>query len=306
MTKTTLKRAGLVGKSLLLMATAYGGNTKQAPADAHQKVLIGVTTLLHQGTFTDTSASQMSQPDSTYLHLQEFFESEATAAPKVRLNAKVAPYVKTYLKQNEESLEKIRSRNQNTFKLIETIFRQYNLPTELKYLAVIESKLKTTAVSKVGAVGPWQFMPATARALGLKITSKYDERRHFYKSTVAAAKYLRDLYNQYEDWLLVIAAYNGGPGTVNKAIRYSGSRNFWRLQQFLPAETRHHVKRFIGAHYFFEEEGSLVTLTKQETEAYQKAMDKFIAERNCNWEELRTLIEGMEAEPEAISVAKGK
>jgi membrane-bound lytic murein transglycosylase D len=100
----------------------------------------------------------------------------------------------------------------------------------LKYLAVIESELKPTATSWVGAVGPWQLMPATARLLGLKVSHKVDERTNYQKSTHAAAIYLKDLYTEFGDWLLVIAAYNGGAGNVYSAIRKSGSRNFWKLR----------------------------------------------------------------------------
>ncbi|HUQ97016.1 MAG TPA: lytic transglycosylase domain-containing protein, partial [Chitinophagaceae bacterium] len=123
--------------------------------------------------------------------------------------------------------------------------------------------------------GPWQLMPTTARELGLRVSKKTDERKQYYKSTTAAAKYLRDLYSEYGDWLLVIAAYNAGPGNVNKAIRKAGSRNFWKLQAFLPAETRGHVKRFIGTHYFFEDAGSETTLTKAEAKAHCEALARF-------------------------------
>jgi membrane-bound lytic murein transglycosylase D len=142
---------------------------------------------------------------------------------------------------------------------------KYGLPAELKYLAVIESELKSTATSWAGAVGPWQLMPETARVLGLKVNRKVDERKSYTKSTNAAALYLRDLYNEFGDWLLVIAAYNGGPANVYAAIKKSqGSRNFWKLQYYLPAETRMHVKKFIGTHYVFEGQGSVTTLTKAE------------------------------------------
>ena len=161
------------------------------------------------------------------------------------------------------------------FKTIEDIFGKYGLPAELKYLAVVESYLKTNAVSRVGAKGMWQLMPTTARELGLKVNSKYDERTHFYKSTVAAAKYLKDLHKEFGDWLLVIAAYNGGPGTVYNAIKKSGSRNFWTLQNYLPMESRAHVKRYIGTHYYFEGKGGLTTMTKAETIKYNKAMEDF-------------------------------
>lgn len=160
------------------------------------------------------------------------------------------------------------------FILIDSVFENYELPSQLKYLAVVESKLKTTAVSRVGAAGLWQFMPATGKIFGLKTTSKYDERKNAYKSTVAAAKYLKQLHGYLNDWLLVVAAYNGGLGTVYKAIKQSGSRDFWKLQYHLPAETRMHVKRFIGTHSYFEKQASLVVLTKAETIGYIKLLNE--------------------------------
>jgi membrane-bound lytic murein transglycosylase D len=199
------------------------------------------------------------------------------AAPEVQLNKQATKFVKNYLVEEEESLSKVKERSKPYFKLIDTILTKYGLPVELKYLAVIESDLKTTAVSRVGAKGMWQLMPQTARELGLKITKKNDERTQVYKSTVAAAKYLKDLYAEFGDWLLVMAAYNGGPGKVYIAIRKSGSRNFWVLQNYLPAESRGHVKRFISTHYYFEGKGSITTLTKSEAIAYNKELAEFRA-----------------------------
>jgi membrane-bound lytic murein transglycosylase D len=163
--------------------------------------------------------------------------------------------------------------------MMDSVFTLYHLPTELKYLAVIESELKATAVSHVGAVGPWQLMASTARDLSLKVKGKYDERKNYNKSTVAAAKYLRDLYNQFGDWLLVIASYNSGPGKVLTAIKKSGSHNFWVLQNYLPAETRGHVKRFIATHYYFEGYGSITTLTKTEVMSYKRSVSIFITKQ---------------------------
>jgi membrane-bound lytic murein transglycosylase D len=102
------------------------------------------------------------------------------------------------------------------------------------------------------------------------VNRSVDERRNFTRSTQAAAKYLKSLYKVYGDWLLVLAAYNGGPGKVNTAIRKSGSTNFWDLQNFLPAESRKHVKKFIATHYIMEGEAGLTTLTKHETEAWKQ------------------------------------
>ena len=200
--------------------------------------------------------------------------------PPIRLNKQAAKFTDDYIARNTEMLEKIKAKSSNTFTVIDAVLCKYQLPVELKYLAVIESQLKTTARSKVGAVGTWQFMPATARILSLKVTSKYDERKHLYKSTVAAAKYLNDLHDIFGDWLLVIAAYNAGPGNVMKAIKKSGSRNFWKLQQYLPAETRGHVKKFISTQYYFEGKAGLTTLTKEETHVYNQTLAAFVAKQN--------------------------
>ena len=176
----------------------------------------------------------------------------STAKTETSLNKHVRHFVTAYIKNNKEELLDIQKRSRRPFAMTDSVFGSYNLPLQLKYLAVIESDLKTTAVSKVGAVGPWQLMPETARLLGLKVSGTYDERRHYGKSTKAAALYLRDLYAEFGDWLLVLAAYNGGPGPVHHAMRVSGSRNFWTLQYLLPAESRLHVKKFVAAMYYFE------------------------------------------------------
>lgn len=126
----------------------------------------------------------------------------------------------------------------------------YNLPIELKYLPVIESALDPLAVSRQGATGLWQFMLTTGKKYGLKHNSLIDERRDPIKSTWAAVNYLKDLYDIYNDWNLVLAAYNSGPGTVNKAIqRAGGVKDYWKICKFLPKETRGYVPAFIAANY---------------------------------------------------------
>jgi membrane-bound lytic murein transglycosylase D len=136
------------------------------------------------------------------------------------------------------------------FPMIEDIFDSYGLPVELKYMAVIESALNPNAVSRVGATGLWQFMYSTGRMCGLTINSVVDERRDPVKATHAAAKYLKDLYGIYNDWILVIAAYNCGPGNVNKAIRRSGNRkDYWEIYYRLPRETRGYIPAYVAATY---------------------------------------------------------
>ncbi|HEX5651796.1 MAG TPA: lytic transglycosylase domain-containing protein [Chitinophagaceae bacterium] len=216
-------------------------------------------------------------------------EEELVNAPRIQLNANITHYVKDHHRKNGMGLEKLKTSGSRYFTLIDTIFTRHEVPVELKYLAVIESKLNTRAVSRVGAKGMWQFMPVTAREYGLKVKGKYDERVYAYKSTVAAARYLTYLYRLFDDWLLTVAAYNSGPGYVYAAIKKSGSRNFWVLQRFLPLETRNHVKRFISTHYYYEGKGSLATLTKSEREAHFTAVESFIAKQNELTEPLDSL-----------------
>jgi len=198
--------------------------------------------------------------------------ASGTTSSLIGVNKHAKQFVKDYLRRNDESLSKVKIKGAKHFPMMDSILASYGLPVEMKYLAVIESELKSTATSKVGAKGPWQFMPGTAKELGLKITKHYDERTSYRKSTRAAALYLRDLHREFGDWLLVLAAYNGGPGPVYKAIKKSGSRNFWKLEQYLPAESRGHVKKFIATHYYFEGQGGLTTLTKDETKKLMKEL----------------------------------
>jgi membrane-bound lytic murein transglycosylase D len=176
-----------------------------------------------------------------------------------QVNPNAEAFMQDYLRVHSKSLVSMKTWGLPYFNIIDNILIQYGLPKELKYLAVIESNLNTAATSWVGAGGPWQFMPYTARDMGLVVNGAYDERRDYYKSTHAAAKYLLLLYKDLKDWLLVIAAYNGGPGRVYSAIKRSGSRNFWALQYYLPEESRNHVKKFIATHYIMEGSGSGVT-----------------------------------------------
>jgi membrane-bound lytic murein transglycosylase D len=207
------------------------------------------------------------------------------AIPEVPLHSSMESFVSDYAESNDELFEKLKTTKANYFTIIDKVFIQRNIPVELKYLAIIESQLKTNARSGVGAVGVWQFMPGTAKTFGLNITSKYDERQHLWKSTVAAAKYLEYLYGFLGDWLLVVASYNSGPAPVLNAIKKSGSRSFWKIQYLLPKETRLHVKRFIATHYYFEGKGSLVTLGKLETEKYLREIEEFNAKNSATEEQ---------------------
>ncbi len=134
--------------------------------------------------------------------------------------------------------------------IFEEALNAYGLPLELKYLPIIESALNPSAISRAGASGLWQFMHNTGKIYGLENNSLIDERRDPIKSTWAAARYLKEMYGIYQDWRLVIAAYNCGPGNINKAIRRAGGKNdYWEIYHFLPKETRGYVPAFIAANY---------------------------------------------------------
>ena len=182
-----------------------------------------------------------------------------TISYKAQINPNAELFVQDYMKNHSGYLQKMKQWGLPYFNLIETVLQQYGLPKELKYIAVIESNLSTAATSYKGAGGPWQFMPYTARDFGLKVNKYQDERRDYYKSTHAAARYLLTLYRELHDWLLVMAAYNGGLGRVNYAIKKSRSKNFWNLQYYLPEESRTYVKRFIATHFIMEGTGGITT-----------------------------------------------
>lgn len=159
-------------------------------------------------------------------------------------------HIHVYTIKQREKFSAVLGLKDYYFPMIEDVFDSYGLPAELKYMAVIESALNPNAVSRMGATGLWQFMYSTGRMYGLTINSVVDERRDPLKSTHAAAKYIKDLYNVYNDWILVIAAYNCGPGNVNKAIRRSGNKkDYWQIFYKLPRETRGYIPQYVAATY---------------------------------------------------------
>ncbi|MDD3195847.1 MAG: transglycosylase SLT domain-containing protein [Paludibacter sp.] len=165
-------------------------------------------------------------------------------------NPYVRSFIDLYTVRRRTQLSYLLGLSDYYFKIFEHALEKAKLPLELKYLPVIESALRPTAYSRAGAAGLWQFMVGTGKMYGLEINSLIDERMDPYKSTNAAVQYLKDLYAIYEDWHLVIAAYNCGPGNVNKAIRRAGGKqDYWTIYPYLPAETRGYVPIFIAANY---------------------------------------------------------
>ena len=171
----------------------------------------------------------------------------------IEYNPLLENVIKSYLKRNKKSMERLMALSTYYFPMFEQKLDKYNIPLEIKYLAIVESALNPRARSRVGATGLWQFMFATGKMHGLKVSSYVDERMDPVRSTEAAAEYLSTLYRVFEDWDLVLASYNSGPGNVSKAIRRSGgSTNYWNLRPYLPRETAGYVPAFLATLYIFE------------------------------------------------------
>ena len=176
--------------------------------------------------------------------------SKINSLIKLPYNSIIRNHIHVYTIKQRKQFSAVLGLTDYYFPIIEDIFDSYGLPAELKYMAVIESALNANAVSRVGATGLWQFMYSTGRMYGLNVNSLVDDRRDPVKSTHAAAKYIRDLYKIYNDWILVIAAYNCGPGNVNKAIRRSGNhKDYWDIYYRLPRETRGYIPQYVAAIY---------------------------------------------------------
>jgi membrane-bound lytic murein transglycosylase D len=227
---------------------------------------------LTSGEANDTSAIQLSPvlltsdetPGSTgqYNNLQPVADLNPNNLISGNLNNYVFNFIKNYYEDNTKNLQDLQSKSESYFTLIQKVFDRFGIPEELKYLAVIESGLNTNARSQVGAVGTWQLMAGTARLLGLQVGRHRDDRRDLYKSTIAAAKYLTRLHDKFDSWLLVVAAYNCGPGSVLKAIDQSGSTDFWDLKTYLPAESQKHVMKFLATAYIFDRFASFFGVDK--------------------------------------------
>lgn len=202
-------------------------------------------------------------------------------------NETVRNYIILYSEKMPTKMSSMLALSQYYFPIFEEIFDRYGLPKELKYMAVIESAFNPVAVSRAGAKGMWQFMYNTAKMYGLTINSFVDERLDPVKSADAAARYMRDAYRIFGDWNLAISSYNCGSGNVNKAMRRSGSREFWPVYNYLPRETRGYVPAFVGAMYAFTyyREHGLVP----ETDSMPVQVDTFHIRRMLHFQQVSAL-----------------
>lgn len=268
MLRTKLHKAGFIITSFMLMAAASGNKKITLAEQKLNSVSVPADSLVISKHMFDTAGLCICLPDLT--------AAELDAAPRIRLQEEARVFVQAHLRENAFYYDKIKAKSGPVFSMIDQVFTKYQVPVEMKYLAIVESKLDSRIVSSAGAAGLWQFMPVAAKSFGLRISGKQDDRRNEYKSTVAAAKCLLYLNGIFDDWLLTLAAYNSGPAKVLSAIRKSGSRNYWELEKWLPAETRKHVKKFISVHYHFEGHGSVATMTKPETLAHTNDVALFL------------------------------
>ena len=184
---------------------------------------------------------------------EETYIKRLAAIPSViemPYNQVVRKHIERYVYRSRTLVEEMLGMSLYYMPIFEQALEKEGLPLELKYLPIVESALDPNAVSRVGAAGLWQFMIGTGKGLGLEVNSLVDERRDPYRSSEMAAKYLKNLYQIYNDWSLAIAAYNCGPGNVNKALHRNGDKgDFWDIYEYLPRETRGYVPAFIAANY---------------------------------------------------------
>jgi len=214
-----------------------------------------------------------------------------------QLNPKAVSFIQSYMEKQGPALQKMKTWAKPYFNLYDQILIANGVPTTLKYLSVIESSLDAGVVSWAGAVGPWQIMPEEAKRLGLKL-SPVDERTDYEKSTKAAATILRESFAEFGDWLLVVAAYNGGAGRVRQAMKKKGSKDFWDIQYELPLETRNHVKKFIATQYVFETEHfqplqtreGIVKMNKEQKLGIEKQFDNVVISGRYAIESIATIL----------------
>ena len=205
-------------------------------------------------------------------------------------NEKVHPFIESYIGRNKALISRMQGLKNLYFPLFEQQLDKYNLPLELKYLAIVESAMNPKAKSHSGATGLWQFMYLTGKQYGLNVTSYMDERQDPIKATEAACVYFEKLYDTFGDWNLVLAAYNGGPGYLQKKINTVGSSDFWVLHPYLRRETRNYIPTFIAVNYamnYVKEHGIIPQTTeievgKTDTLTLKKQVDvKVLSEIIC-------------------------
>lgn len=271
-------------KRLIVLFTLISGNLFAGPADSlfpDDPVAAMLDSLAHHN-YISRIPKVPQQRNNLYGFAPDSVPHPTTAVVQQRLNMldaqspfdlgyteDVQPYIDLYAYRRRTLVERMLGLSQLYYPIFEEQLDKFNLPLELKHLAVIESALNPNATSRAGARGLWQFMYGTGKMYNLQITSYVDERCDPYKSTVAACEFLQYLYGVYGDWQIVLAAYNAGPGNINKAIRRAGGgkKTYWEIRPYLPRETQAYVPAFIAAAYImtYHQEHNLYAVAPRET-----------------------------------------
>lgn len=212
---------------------------------------------LSENMFSDISDinidSEVNYDLSTEILKKRLAKMDAKSPFNIEYNPALENTIKAFLKNRPKAFERLMAVSEYYFPMFEEHLAKYNIPLELKYLAIVESALNPKAKSRVGASGLWQFMYPTGKQYNLEVTSYVDERYDPLKATEAACQYLSSLFGIFGDWSMVLAAYNCGPGNVSKAIRRSGgSQNYWNIRKNLPKETANYVPAFLATFYIYE------------------------------------------------------
>jgi membrane-bound lytic murein transglycosylase D len=262
-TKLILLLSALCFQFLALPVRAAGSSTNNRDSFTRSSVAEILDSLVNATYFKDEHFSIPSKESGKFGFPSTFVPQYSDSVYAARIaslkrktpiplvyNEHVRGFIRLYAVDKRGSVAKILGLTKLYFPLFEEKLDEYNVPLEMKYLAIVESALNPTAVSSAGAKGLWQFMYGTGKMYGLQSSSFIEDRYDPYKASVAASRHLRDLYNIYGDWFLALAAYNSGPGNVNKAIRRAGGiKDYWAIWDYLPAETRGYVPAFIAVNY---------------------------------------------------------
>jgi len=247
--------ATLLAISFALLGIAQPEPQTEPEAEANPMIIEALDSLtyLFYSSRPRTTYSSRFEADEVPVYSDSVYAYRLATIPSpmpMVYNSDVRQYIRLYTEVKRSAVERMLGLAELYFPLFEETLDKYGLPLELKYLPIIESALNANAVSRAGATGLWQFMYTTGKMYGLKINSYVDERRDPRLATDAACRFLKELYEMYGDWSLVLAAYNSGPGNVNKAMRRSGGKTtYWEIRHYLPRETRGYVPAFIGATY---------------------------------------------------------
>jgi membrane-bound lytic murein transglycosylase D len=242
-------------------------------------------------------------PDATYDEIEARLKTIETEIP-LNFNARVKSFVDYFTVRDREYTKMVLGRSTYYFPIFEEILAKYDMPDELKYLSIVESGLNARAQSWAAAVGLWQFIYFTGRTYGLHVDWYVDDRMDPIKSTEAAAKYIKSLYNMFGDWELALAAYNCGPGNVRKAIRRSGyKKKFWDIYPYLPRETRSYLPQFVAIAYAFNfaEEHNLIL--EESDYLYYMETDTIMVKNFTNLNTIAQMLDVCESDMEMLNPA---